>query len=74
MSELTIEQRLQQAGLGHRRMKNSINTGRHEVFVIATGEVLGEFAALESLQQIGIKSIATSPLSQQIPNKIQGRL
>lgn len=58
--ELTIEQRLQQAGLGHRRMKNSVNTGRHEVYVIATGEVLGEFAALESLKQIDRLKLAES--------------
>lgn len=46
----TIEQRLQDKGLGHRQIANSTNTGKHEVYKLDTDEVVGLYSAIESLE------------------------
>jgi len=48
----TIEQRLLDKGLGHRQMQNSANTGKHEIYRISDGKVIGNFSAIESLELI----------------------
>lgn len=46
----TIEQRLQDAGYGHRQTPFSMNTGRHEIYRLDTGAVVGNYSAVESLE------------------------
>lgn len=46
----TIEQRLLEKGFGHRQVANSTNTGKHEVYRVTTGEVIGLYSAIESLE------------------------
>lgn len=45
----TIEDRLTAAGYGHRRDEKSVSDGRHTVFRMTTGEVVGRFDAFDAL-------------------------
>lgn len=49
--ERSISDRLADLGYGHRRDGSSHNAGKHEVFVIETGEVLGWFHAHEAVER-----------------------
>lgn len=48
--QLTIEQRLANVGLGHKRTDNSANTGKHVVYDLKTGKVIGELTAFEAIR------------------------
>ena len=48
----TIEERLHDAGFGHRQTAFSMNTGRHEIYRLDTAEIIGNYSAVESLELI----------------------
>ncbi len=49
-AHLSISDRLARLGYSHRRDANTVNTGRREVFVKKTGEVVGRFNAHEAVE------------------------
>jgi hypothetical protein len=47
--QMNISERLLAAGYTHKRTPNAMNTGKHFVTCVATGEVIGEWTAFQSL-------------------------
>lgn len=52
MADLTIEQELAALGFGHRRVATTPNTGKHEIYRLIGGEVVGQMTAHEAVEFI----------------------
>jgi hypothetical protein len=60
-SKKTIEQRLAEAGYGHRRDDRTENDGKRTVYRLSTGEVVGRYEALESIIALKLVWNDTTP-------------
>ena len=50
--EHSISDALAERGYGHRRNETSVSTGRHTVFKLDTGDVVGNMTAFEAHQEL----------------------